>query len=117
MKDEKGKQKPKIGHKPRLTKTVDRADLVSMMSKNLLCSKAEAEHILSVTLMTLEQALINHDRIKLVRFGMFEKKVRKARRGRNPQTGEMMDIAPRTVISFKTGEPLLRKIANTGKNY
>lgn len=91
-------------------KTLDRADLVSMLSKNLGCSKPQAQQTLNIFINTIEEGILKHDRIKLVGFGILEKKTRKERKGRNPRTGEAMMIPKTTTLSFTAGKPLLERI-------
>lgn len=86
--------------------TIDRADFVGQLAKNLNISKIEANQLLSTFLNTMTDVFKTGDRLKLVGFGTFEKKIRSARIGRNPQTGDMMTIEPKTVISFKMGKKL-----------
>lgn len=86
--------------------TIDRADLVAQLAKNLNITKIEANQVLSTFLDTFTDVFKNSDRLKLVGFGTFEKKVRSARIGRNPQTGDKMTIEPKTIIGFKMGKKL-----------
>lgn len=91
-------------------KTLDRQDLTSMLAKELNCSKPQALATLNIFLETFKKGLEENDRIKLVDFGILEKKQRKGRKGRNPNTGEIMAIPPKTIINFKASKSLLGKI-------
>ena len=55
---------------------------------------------------TICDALSNGDSVGLIGFGTFEAKVRPARTGRNPRTGEPIDIPEKTVPVFKAGKTL-----------
>ena len=52
------------------------------------------------------EALVAGDKVVLVGFGSFETKKRAARKGKNPQTGAIIDIPATTVPSFKVGKAL-----------
>jgi len=55
---------------------------------------------------TIIEALSNGDSVGLIGFGTFEARHRPARKGRNPQTGEPLDIPAKTVPVFKAGKRL-----------
>ena len=55
---------------------------------------------------TITQTLAKEEKIQLIGFGTFEVRDRAARKGRNPQTGEEIDIAASKVPAFKAGKEL-----------
>jgi len=63
-------------------------------------SKAVVKDVLDATLATIKKG-VKKDSIALVGFGTFRTQRRPARKGRNPQTGESMKIAAKTVVKFK----------------
>ena len=54
--------------------------------------------------------LIEQGRIELRNFGVFEVKRRKARKARNPRTGEKVDVPPKCVVTFKPGKEMEEKV-------
>ena len=67
---------------------------------------AQADKALNAVLDTITSALANGDKVTLPGFGTFETRDRAARQGRNPQTGESMEIAASTSPAFKAGAQL-----------
>jgi DNA-binding protein HU-beta len=69
-------------------------------------SGAQADKALNAVLDSITSALSSGDRVTLPGFGTFETRERSARQGRNPQTGESIDIAASTTPAFKPGAQL-----------
>ena len=63
-------------------------------------------------LASVEGALSGGDKVQLVGFGTFETRERAARKGRNPQTGEELDIAAARVPVFKAGKALREAVSS-----
>jgi len=82
------------------------SELVDNMATAAGISKAAAEKSLTGLLESITNALSSGDKVTLVGFGTFSTSERKARQGRNPQTGETIQIAARTVARFKPGSKL-----------
>jgi nucleoid DNA-binding protein len=70
------------------------------------CTKKEADVAISAALAAIQKALKKGDSVTLVGFGTFSVSKRKARKGRNPQTGEAIKIAAKKVPVFKAGKGL-----------
>ncbi|MGL4637056.1 MAG: integration host factor subunit beta [Beijerinckiaceae bacterium] len=66
----------------------------------------DIETIVNTLLMTITDALKNGDRVELRGFGAFSAKQRKARLGRNPRTGEKVQVEQKLAPAFKTGKDL-----------
>jgi DNA-binding protein HU-beta len=66
-------------------------------------SGADAERALDAVIETITKAVAGGDKVTIVGFGTFEPRERSARTGRNPQTGEEIQIAASTVPGFKAG--------------
>jgi nucleoid DNA-binding protein len=66
-------------------------------------SGADAERALDAVIDTITKAVAGGDKVTIVGFGTFEPRERSARTGRNPQTGEEIQIAASTVPGFKAG--------------
>ena len=69
-------------------------------------SKAQATEALNAFIASINEAMKANDTVSLVGFGTFSVKERQARTGRNPQTGEEMQIPASKVPSFKAGKGL-----------
>ncbi len=85
---------------------MNKSELVDNMATAAGISKAAAEKSLTGLLESITNALSNGDKVTLVGFGTFSTSDRKARQGRNPQTGETIQIEARTVARFKPGSKL-----------
>jgi DNA-binding protein HU-beta len=84
-----------------------KADLVEKMAKDAGISKVAAAAALNSFTAGVTKALKKKDgKVTLVGFGTFSKVRRKARKGRNPQTGEQIKIKATNVVKFKPGKAL-----------
>lgn len=84
---------------------MNKGDLVSEVAKEI-GNKKDAQSAVDCMISTIIQALKENDAVTLVGFGTFKAVERKARKGRNPQTGEEIDIAARNVPKFIPGKAL-----------
>jgi DNA-binding protein HU-beta len=84
-----------------------KADIVEKMAKDAGISKAAAGTALNSFVDTVTKALKKKDgKVTLVGFGTFQKVRRKARKGRNPQTGATIKIKASNTVRFKPGKAL-----------
>lgn len=83
-----------------------KAELVAAIGKEAKVSKASAEKALNAFIATVTKALKKGDRLSLPGFGTFSVTKRKARIGRNPQTGKEIKIPAAKVAKFKAGSVL-----------
>jgi DNA-binding protein HU-beta len=83
-----------------------KADLVAAIGKDAKISKASAEKALNAFVANVTKALKKGDRMALPGFGTFSVSKRKARVGRNPQTGKEIKIPAAKVAKFKAGSAL-----------
>jgi len=91
--------------------TLTKADLVQQVYKtHPTLTKAQATHSVEAFLAISKEALINGDDLLLSGFGKFNVKDKKARRGRNPQTGNELTLDARRVVTFKPSGILRDKI-------
>jgi integration host factor subunit beta len=72
----------------------------------------DVERIVSTVLDEISSALANGDRVELRGFGAFSVKVRPARQGRNPRTGETVSVEEKRVPFFRTGKELRERLNN-----
>ena len=84
-----------------------KAELVEKMAKDAKISKVAASNALNSFMTNITKALQKKDgKVTLVGFGTFAKVRRKARKGRNPQTGEPIKIKACNVVKFRAGKKL-----------
>ena len=84
-----------------------KAELVEMMAKDANISKVAAAAALDSFMTNVTKALKKKDgKVTLVGFGTFAKIRRKARKGRNPQTGDSIKIKACNVVKFRAGKKL-----------
>jgi len=84
---------------------MNKAQLVDEVAK-VTCCKKEAVAVVDAILTAIKKALKKGDAVTLVGFGTFDVRKRKARTGRNPQTGKAIKIAAKKVPVFKAGKGL-----------
>jgi|TARA_B100000745_G_C20153938_1_gene395467 DNA-binding protein HU-beta len=85
---------------------VNKSELIDAIAASADITKAAAGRALDATTEAIEEALKNGDQVSLVGFGTFLVKERAARTGRNPQTGQEIQIPASKVPSFKPGKGL-----------
>lgn len=85
---------------------MNKTELVANVAEKAGLTKKDAEKALAAVLESVQQALIEGDRVQLIGFGTFEVKERAARMGRNPQTGKDMEIPASKAPVFKAGKAL-----------
>jgi len=83
-----------------------KAELIASMGKEAKISKASAEKALNAFTNTVTKALKKGDKLALTGFGTFSVARRRARTGRNPQTGKEIKIPSAKVAKFKAGNLL-----------
>jgi nucleoid DNA-binding protein len=84
---------------------MNKADLINEVA-NVVCTKKEAKAAVDCVFETIKKALKKKDPVTLVGFGTFKVEKRKARKGRNPQTGEAIKIKAKRVAKFVPGKGL-----------
>lgn len=83
-----------------------KAELVEFIAEKEDLTKADAGRALDAMMEGVTKGLKESGKVTLVGFGTFSAKKREARTGRNPQTGETVQIAARVVPGFKAGNKL-----------
>lgn len=83
-----------------------KAELVDAVAKSANLTKAAADKAVGAVISAVSDALKKGDKVTLVGFGSFEVSTRKARTGRNPQTGKEIKIAAAKVPKFRPGKAL-----------
>jgi len=85
---------------------MNKGDLINKIADGANLSKAQAGEALNAVLDGISDALKDGDKVTLIGFGTFSVSKREARTGRNPQTGETIQIAAKNVVKFKPGKEL-----------
>ncbi len=85
---------------------MNKSELINAIAEESGLTKADAGRALDATLSSVTNALKGGDSISLIGFGTFAVKERSARTGRNPQTGETIQIKASKIPSFKAGKTL-----------
>jgi len=89
---------------------VNKKDLVDLVAQGAEIKKAEAEAALNALLDGIKAALKEDEKVTLVGFGTFSVSKRAARKGRNPQTGEAIDIAASKAPKFSASKEFKKAI-------
>lgn len=87
-------------------KGMNKTDLINSVAEASDLSKKDATKAVDAVFDTILNALKNGEKVQLIGFGNFEVRERAARKGRNPQTGEEIEIAASRVPAFKPGKAL-----------
>lgn len=85
---------------------MNKTELVSSVAEKTELTKKDAEKAVNALFASIEEALASGDKVQLVGFGTFEVRERAARKGRNPQTGEEIEISAAKLPAFKAGKAL-----------
>ena len=85
---------------------MNKTELVEAIAEKASLSKKDAEAAVSAYAAVITEALVKGDKIALVGFGTYEVRERAARTGKNPKTGEAIEIAAAKVPAFKPGKAL-----------
>lgn len=90
---------------------MNKATLIATVADRTGMTHKDTEAVLNCALNTITAALAADDRVQLSGFGVFEAKERKARTGRNPHTGEAVEIEATKVPAFKASKALKDAVA------
>ncbi len=85
---------------------MNKAELIDAVAEGSDISKAAATRAVDTVIEKITQTLKQGDQVVIVGFGTFAVKARAARKGRNPQTGQSIDIPASNVPGFKAGKAL-----------
>ncbi|MFQ5588575.1 MAG: integration host factor subunit alpha [Nitrospiria bacterium] len=88
-----------------------KSDLADQVVEKLGVSKKESTDILQMVLDAIREALEKGETVKIAGFGNFVVREKKARKGRNPKTGEEIGITPRRVVTFRPSQ-VFKKFVN-----
>jgi DNA-binding protein HU-beta len=85
---------------------MNKTDLINAIAEGAGLSKVDAAKALNATTAAIASAVKAGDKVALVGFGTFAPSERPARTGKNPRTGEVLQIPAKTVVKFKPGADL-----------
>jgi integration host factor subunit beta len=89
---------------------VTKKEIVKQISDDLGLTQLKVKDIVQQTFDAIVDTLLREGRIELRNFGVFEVKRRKARKARNPRTGEPVEVEPKNVVTFKPGKEMEEKV-------
>lgn len=87
-----------------------RKDLARAVHEKMGFSQRSASDLVDEFFSHIRQALLQEDQVKIVHFGTFKVIQKESRVGRNPQTGEAMEISKRSMVSFKPSKELRQRV-------
>jgi integration host factor subunit beta len=91
---------------------VTKKEIVKQISDRIGLTQLKTKDIVQQTFDAIVETLLEVGRIELRNFGVFEVKQRKARKARNPRTGERVDVPPKNVVTFKPGKEMEDRVRN-----
>jgi DNA-binding protein HU-beta len=90
---------------------MNKSELVDAIASKASITKKDADSMLTALIDTIMEAVSTGDKVTLVGFGTFEARQRQAREGRNPSTGQPINIPATTVPAFSAGKSFKEKVA------
>src|SRR5438477_1133115 len=90
--------------------TVTKKEIVKQISDRIGLTQLRTKEIVQLTFDAIVDTLLDVGRIELRNFGVFEVKKRKARKARNPRTGDKVDVPPKYVVTFKPGKEMEERV-------
>ena len=89
-----------------------KAELAARVADNAHLTNRQAETIVNILLTCITEALREGDKVELRGFGSFRPRSRSARQGRNPKTGDAVQVPAKKAPFFKAGKDLRAKVAS-----
>ncbi len=89
---------------------MNKADLVNSISEQTGLTKTKTNQVVDVITSVIAETLSKGEKVTLVGFGTFTTTDRSARKGRNPKTGEIIEIPAKRVAKFKAGSELTKNV-------
>ena len=94
-----------------MRKTMNKAELIDYVSATTGITKTESKIAIKIVLRGIVEGLFNKGAVTIPNFGRFEIKSVKAKRSRNPRTGETIMVPAKDVVRFKPAQSLKDKVA------
>ena len=92
------------------TENVTKKEIVKQISERIGLTQLKTKEIVQQAFDAIVDTLIEAGRIELRNFGVFEVKRRKARKARNPRTGDKVEVPPKNVVTFKPGKEMEERV-------
>lgn len=89
---------------------MNKSDLVNSLAEGTGLTKTKSNEVIDTLVSVISEALKAGEKVTLVGFGTFATTKRDARKGRNPKTGETIDIPSKVVAKFKPGSELTKTV-------
>jgi integration host factor subunit alpha len=93
---------------------VTKVDIIENIYEKVGFSKKEVSKIVESVFDIIKESLQQEEKIKISGFGNFVIRKKRARRGRNPQTGSDIEISPRRILTFKPSQVLKSSLNHQG---
>ena len=90
--------------------TLTKSDIVEDLNNKIGLNKREAKELVDLLFNDIKNLLSEGHEVKLSGFGNFQLKDKSPRPGRNPRTGEDVEISARRVVTFKSGQKLKESV-------
>ncbi|TAD78886.1 MAG: HU family DNA-binding protein [Oscillatoriales cyanobacterium] len=90
---------------------MNKGELIDKVAEQANVTKKQADQVLTAALESIVEAVSSGEKVTLVGFGSFERRERKSREGRNPKTGQKMEIPATCVPAFSAGKLFKEKVA------
>jgi len=95
-----------IFQEDKMEKPLNKQELIAAVAEKTDLPKAKAGDVVEALFASIEEALVRKQEVRLVGFGSFATTTRKAAKGRNPRTGEEIDIPASISVRFRPGKGL-----------
>jgi len=86
-------------------------EIVKSVAEKTALTQVQTHEVVQLTLEAIVEAILTEGRMELRNFGVFEVRHRKARKARDPRTGETMDVPARNVVAFRASQALEEQVA------
>jgi DNA-binding protein HU-beta len=96
---------------------MNKTDLVDQVAQRANLPKKQVDAVLSATTEEIMASVAEGEKVTLIGFGSFEKRERKAREGRNPKTGDKMEIPATSVPAFSAGKSFKETVQQQAKQH
>ena len=94
---------------------MNKSELVEKVAQKVNLTKKRAEDVVNLIFDSMTQALLKGDRVEIRGLGSFMVKHYEAYTGRNPRTGESIQVKPKKLPFFKVGKELKKRVDQVGK--
>jgi nucleoid DNA-binding protein len=95
-----------------MTQSTTKKDIANAIARDLGITQNQSKQFVQKTLDAITDVLRDKGRLELRDFGVFECKTRKARKGRNPKTGDPVDVPEKLVVTFRAGKQMEQTVRN-----